>query len=500
MRGSESAVTTVGVVVGNPKARSRTLEVASRVATAAARATALEAAERITVDLADLGPQLFDWGSLGGARRGRRPSAPARSPWWPRPPTRRATPGLLKSFLDWFSTTDLLGCDRDPRHGRSRPGPRAGRRGPPAPRPGRARRHPAHPRASTSPRTSSTSSTTWSESGWSRRRRGCAPRSAQRGRASARSSGAPASRRRRGHPPARPRNGRRCPPASTCSSQSSSSVRPGVRRRSCLTAATPSGAAAAMAAASSRALSSAAPGSESRTNRPCSNAVWAEISLPVRASSTTSDWGRWRGSRSRAPPPGNSPNLTSGEPKPGRARADEKIGDQRQLQTSAHGDTLDGGDQRLAASVAQNGVDLGRQPRTGERLEVHPGAEVAARTGQDPHTHVVVRVERSQRVEDAEREVRVDGVARLGPVERDDADLVDGRRQDGLRHGARPARSGLAHGTSTGSFSQPRTVEVRACTALASSISQTGKRRSTSSRATRASSRARCAPRQKCNP
>ena len=101
-------MTTVAVVVGNPKPRSRTLEVASRVATAAARATDLEAAERITVDLADLGPQLFDWGSseVRGAVDAVRSStlAVVASPTY-----KASYTGLLKSFLDWFSTTDLLG-------------------------------------------------------------------------------------------------------------------------------------------------------------------------------------------------------------------------------------------------------------------------------------------------------------------------------------------------------------------------------------------------------
>jgi FMN reductase len=98
----------VGVVVGNPKARSRTLEVATRVAEAAARATDLDSAERITVDLADLGPQLFDWGSseVRAAVEVVRHCTLAVVA----SPTYKATyTGLLKSFLDWFSTTDLLG-------------------------------------------------------------------------------------------------------------------------------------------------------------------------------------------------------------------------------------------------------------------------------------------------------------------------------------------------------------------------------------------------------
>lgn len=98
----------VGVVVGNPKARSRTLGVADAVASAAAEAAGLDGADRRVVDLADLGPHLFDWSSADvrdavDAIRSCRLAVVAS-------PTYKASfTGLLKSFLDWFSTTDLNG-------------------------------------------------------------------------------------------------------------------------------------------------------------------------------------------------------------------------------------------------------------------------------------------------------------------------------------------------------------------------------------------------------
>lgn len=98
----------VGVVVGNPKPRSRTLNVAEAVAIAAAGATGLADAERTTVDLADLGPHLFDWSSADvraavDAIRSCTLAVVAS-------PTYKASyTGLLKAFLDWFSTTDLDG-------------------------------------------------------------------------------------------------------------------------------------------------------------------------------------------------------------------------------------------------------------------------------------------------------------------------------------------------------------------------------------------------------
>jgi FMN reductase len=101
-------VSAVGIVVGNPKPRSRTLTVAEAVASAAAAAVGLAAAEPTTVDLADLGPHLFDWSSadVRTAVDAIRMSTLAVVA----SPTYKATyTGLLKAFLDWFSTTDLDG-------------------------------------------------------------------------------------------------------------------------------------------------------------------------------------------------------------------------------------------------------------------------------------------------------------------------------------------------------------------------------------------------------
>jgi FMN reductase len=98
----------VGVVVGNPKPRSRTLEVATAVADAAAGVCGLAGATRVTVDLADLGPSLFDWSSLRVREAVDAVRACALAVV--ASPTYKASyTGLLKSFLDWFSTTDLDG-------------------------------------------------------------------------------------------------------------------------------------------------------------------------------------------------------------------------------------------------------------------------------------------------------------------------------------------------------------------------------------------------------
>jgi FMN reductase len=101
-------VTSVGVVVGNPKPRSRTLRVAEVVADAAAAATGLSGADRVVADLADLGPELFDFSSapvksVVDAVAGCALAVVAS-------PTYKASyTGLLKAFLDWYPTTGLSG-------------------------------------------------------------------------------------------------------------------------------------------------------------------------------------------------------------------------------------------------------------------------------------------------------------------------------------------------------------------------------------------------------
>ena len=99
---------TIGIVVGNPKARSRTLEVAHAVATAAAGAVCVADADRLVVDLADLGPVLFDWSS-GRVREAVAAIASCRLVVVASPTYKASYTGLLKSFLDWFCTTGLRG-------------------------------------------------------------------------------------------------------------------------------------------------------------------------------------------------------------------------------------------------------------------------------------------------------------------------------------------------------------------------------------------------------
>ncbi|HUC05609.1 MAG TPA: NAD(P)H-dependent oxidoreductase [Acidimicrobiales bacterium] len=96
----------VGVVVGNPKPNSRTRAVAEAVAEAAARATGLTGSERVAVDLAEFAPLLFDWSSV--RVRALVDAICGCSLVVVASPTFKASyTGLLKAFLDWFSSTDL---------------------------------------------------------------------------------------------------------------------------------------------------------------------------------------------------------------------------------------------------------------------------------------------------------------------------------------------------------------------------------------------------------
>ena len=104
----------ITVVVGNPKTQSRTLGVASKVAAAAAAAAGLPAHTPTTViELAELGPQLFDWSAP--AVRAAADTLSASSLAIIATPVYKATyTGLLKSFLDWFGTTGLAGVTAVP--------------------------------------------------------------------------------------------------------------------------------------------------------------------------------------------------------------------------------------------------------------------------------------------------------------------------------------------------------------------------------------------------
>jgi FMN reductase len=97
---------TTTVIVGNPKAGSRTLAAATYVA------DQLGGADHV-IDLAEHGSELFDFGSAAVA--GLVEQVRASDLIIVASPTYKATyTGLLKSFLDWFPADSLLGTTAVP--------------------------------------------------------------------------------------------------------------------------------------------------------------------------------------------------------------------------------------------------------------------------------------------------------------------------------------------------------------------------------------------------
>jgi FMN reductase len=98
----------LGVVVGNPKPRSRTLAAARSVARATAEVAGVDTGELVEIDLATLGPSLFDW-SATDVREAVEQVAGTKLLVVGSPTFKATYTGLLKSFLDWYGTDGLAG-------------------------------------------------------------------------------------------------------------------------------------------------------------------------------------------------------------------------------------------------------------------------------------------------------------------------------------------------------------------------------------------------------
>jgi FMN reductase len=102
----------IAIVVGNPKAKSRTLTAASAVADSVAAALP-GPVEIMTVDLAEVAGRLFDWGDAGVAELNA--SVAASDVLIAASPTYKATyTGLLKAFLDRYGNNGLAGVTAVP--------------------------------------------------------------------------------------------------------------------------------------------------------------------------------------------------------------------------------------------------------------------------------------------------------------------------------------------------------------------------------------------------
>jgi FMN reductase len=106
------AVMRIAVVVGNPKARSRTLTAATAMAESIAAALP-GPVEILTVDLAEVAGRLFDWDDAGVAELNA--SVAAADVLVAASPTYKATyTGLLKAFLDRYGNNGLAGVTAVP--------------------------------------------------------------------------------------------------------------------------------------------------------------------------------------------------------------------------------------------------------------------------------------------------------------------------------------------------------------------------------------------------
>jgi FMN reductase len=102
----------IAVVVGNPKAQSRTLTAATAMASAIA-AGFPGTPEVLTVDLAEVAGRLFDWADQGVAELNA--SVAAADVLVAASPTYKATyTGLLKAFLDRYGNNGLAGVTAVP--------------------------------------------------------------------------------------------------------------------------------------------------------------------------------------------------------------------------------------------------------------------------------------------------------------------------------------------------------------------------------------------------
>lgn len=108
-----SATLTATVVVGNPKANSRTRTVGEAVARRVLAAAGADGVEPHVVELAGLGPSLFDWSAAPVRAEVDRLSA-SRLAVIATPVYKATYTGLLKSFLDWFGQTGLDGVTAVP--------------------------------------------------------------------------------------------------------------------------------------------------------------------------------------------------------------------------------------------------------------------------------------------------------------------------------------------------------------------------------------------------
>jgi predicted unusual protein kinase regulating ubiquinone biosynthesis (AarF/ABC1/UbiB family) len=121
---------------------------------------------------------------------------------------------------------------------------------------------------------------------------------------------------------------------------------------------------------------------------------------------------------------GQQPALDLRHAEPRRGARHHQVAGQQELEAPGQGPAFGRGDQRLArrglGDAAQAAAGEGGHLPGQERLEIHPGGERAARSGEHSGPQFVVCIQLVDRVADADRDRAVQGVAGLRPVDGDD--------------------------------------------------------------------------------
>ncbi len=237
-------------------------------------------------------------------------------------------------------------------------------------------------------------------------------------------------------------------PTRASSAQQSSSCLPSESRIVLRIAWTASGPLAATRSASSWALASAWPSGTTWPIRPSSLASGARIVPPGQQQLGGDRVGDLAGEPDRGAAHRVERPAGLGHPELGRLAGDPDVGALEDLGAAGDGGALDRGDERLGQPEAleqrldDRGVvgagleGVGRR-LVGGRLEVHPGAEVAAGAGEDADPDLGVVVHPVPGVAHDREHLAGERVARLGPVHGDDElvpVLLDEAVGRGLRH------------------------------------------------------------------
>ena len=163
-----------------------------------------------------------------------------------------------------------------------------------------------------------------------------------------------------------------------------------------------------------------------------------------------------RGQADRSQVAQRHPETPAEHPEDGVVRGHPEVAPQRQLDPSRHGESLDGGDDRLGQGQAGRAhrprpvVGDGAAIAFGHRLEVRPGAEGPLGAGEDGHRLRRVLIEVEERLAQLVGAEAVHRVAPLGPGDLHDGDRTVAGRPRRCRSGRGCTGAPPFHSRTTG--------------------------------------------------